>query len=174
MQPRLTRTRADRMIAGVCGGLGHYFGIDPVIVRLIFVVLAVTTFVTPLIYPVLWLIMPDTSGHRAVPQQPGTTIPVPPDARFDPMTGHPLPPRTPNAAPSHAANVEEPVPSPAPAAGSGRSRTLGMVLVAVGSIILVNNVGDAVSRIFGVDVSGLIFPLSLVAVGVYLLRYKTA
>lgn len=36
---RLYRSRQDRMIAGVCGGLGHYFNIDPVIVRLVFLVL---------------------------------------------------------------------------------------------------------------------------------------
>ncbi len=34
---RLYRSRSDRMIAGVCGGLGEYFDIDPTLVRLIFV-----------------------------------------------------------------------------------------------------------------------------------------
>jgi phage shock protein PspC (stress-responsive transcriptional regulator) len=34
---RLYRSRDDRMIAGVCGGLGEYFDIDPTLVRLIFV-----------------------------------------------------------------------------------------------------------------------------------------
>lgn len=35
MNNRLTRSRRDRMIAGVCGGLGNYLGIDPVIIRLL-------------------------------------------------------------------------------------------------------------------------------------------
>ncbi len=34
---KLFRSRDDRMISGVCGGLGEYFGIDPTLVRLIFV-----------------------------------------------------------------------------------------------------------------------------------------
>jgi phage shock protein C len=40
MEKRLYRSRKDRMIWGVCGGLARYFGIDPVIVRIIFVLLA--------------------------------------------------------------------------------------------------------------------------------------
>jgi phage shock protein C len=39
MTNRLYRSRKDRLVGGVCGGLGAYFGIDPVIVRLVFVVL---------------------------------------------------------------------------------------------------------------------------------------
>lgn len=37
-QKRLLRSRTDRQIAGVCGGLGEYFNIDPTIVRLLFVI----------------------------------------------------------------------------------------------------------------------------------------
>ena len=35
---RLYRSRTSRLIAGVCGGIGEYFGIDPIIVRIIAVV----------------------------------------------------------------------------------------------------------------------------------------
>lgn len=38
---RLYRSRSNRMIAGVCGGISEYFSIDPTIVRLIFVLLAI-------------------------------------------------------------------------------------------------------------------------------------
>jgi phage shock protein C len=34
---QLYRSRQDRMIGGVCGGLGEYFGIDPTLVRILFV-----------------------------------------------------------------------------------------------------------------------------------------
>ena len=40
-EKRLYRSRNDRMLNGVCGGLGDYFGIDATIVRLIFVAIAV-------------------------------------------------------------------------------------------------------------------------------------
>ena len=39
MTKRLKRSRSDRKIAGVCGGLGNYFDIDPVIFRLIWILL---------------------------------------------------------------------------------------------------------------------------------------
>lgn len=53
------RSRSESLIAGVCGGIGEYFSVDPVIVRLIFILLGLTTWgVGLLIYGVLWLIMP--------------------------------------------------------------------------------------------------------------------
>lgn len=61
---RLTRSADDRMLAGVAGGLAEYFAIDPAIVRLIFVIIAlfgggVTGIV---IYLILWAIMPEASA----------------------------------------------------------------------------------------------------------------
>ncbi|MFN0158992.1 MAG: PspC domain-containing protein, partial [Bacteroidota bacterium] len=41
---KLYRSRAERKLTGVCGGLGTYFGIDPTIVRLLFVVAAIASF----------------------------------------------------------------------------------------------------------------------------------
>lgn len=58
MQPRLMRSRTEVIIAGVCGGLAEYFAIDPVIVRLIFVLVTLTSGLGLLIYPILWLVMP--------------------------------------------------------------------------------------------------------------------
>jgi phage shock protein C len=59
------------MIAGVCGGLGEYFGVDPVIVRFIFVVVTLTSGLGVPVYLVLWLIMPregapGSSGQQSV------------------------------------------------------------------------------------------------------------
>lgn len=56
--PRLYRSRHDRFLGGVCGGLGQYFGIDPVIVRLAFVLL-LTTGIGVLAYLVLWIVVPE-------------------------------------------------------------------------------------------------------------------
>jgi phage shock protein C len=58
MQPRLTRSTTETMIAGVCGGLAEYFNIDPVIVRLIFVLVTLTSGLGIPVYFVLWIIMP--------------------------------------------------------------------------------------------------------------------
>src|SRR5215211_5604527 len=58
MQPRLMRSRTEVIVAGVCGGLAEYFAIDPVIVRLIFVLVTLTSGIGLFIYPILWLVMP--------------------------------------------------------------------------------------------------------------------
>lgn len=56
-EARLYRSRSDRVLAGVAGGLGHYLGVDPVILRIAFVLLAFTGSGF-FIYPISWLIMP--------------------------------------------------------------------------------------------------------------------
>ena len=56
---RLTRSLTDRALAGVCGGLGTYVGVDPWWVRALFVVLGLFTAGTGvLIYLALWYILP--------------------------------------------------------------------------------------------------------------------
>ena len=61
MNTQLTRSSSDRMIGGVCGGLARYFGIDSSIVRLVFVLLVLSG-VSPLVYLVLWVVMPEASA----------------------------------------------------------------------------------------------------------------
>ncbi|SDL65819.1 phage shock protein C (PspC) family protein [Corynebacterium mycetoides] len=56
---RLTRSMTDKWIAGVCGGVAQYFNIDPVLVRLLFVVLVLAGILPGvLLYIVAWIIMP--------------------------------------------------------------------------------------------------------------------
>jgi phage shock protein C len=57
---KLYRSRKDRMIAGVCGGIAEYFNIDPVIVRLIAVILLLPGGFPGLVpYIVLWILVPE-------------------------------------------------------------------------------------------------------------------
>ena len=59
MDKRLYRSRNDRVIAGVCSGLGHYFNLDPVLIRVLAVIVGFMSFGTlVLLYLVLALIMP--------------------------------------------------------------------------------------------------------------------
>ena len=58
MEGRLYRSRSERVIAGVAGGLGQYLGIDPVILRVLLVVLALVTGTGVLLYVVLWILVP--------------------------------------------------------------------------------------------------------------------
>lgn len=67
MTKRLYRSRKDVMIAGVCGGMAEYFDIDPVIVRLLTVLLVFAGGAAILIYLLGWLIIPKApEGHESV------------------------------------------------------------------------------------------------------------
>lgn len=59
MNRRLFRSRSDRQVAGVCGGLAEWLGLDPTVVRLAFVFLTLTGVPVPLAYLVMAIFMPD-------------------------------------------------------------------------------------------------------------------
>lgn len=59
MARKLYRTREDRKIAGVCGGLGEYFDIDPTIIRLLWLALLFAAGSGVLAYIVAWVIIPE-------------------------------------------------------------------------------------------------------------------
>lgn len=58
MTKRLFRSRTDRVIAGICGGIANYFKIDPVIVRLGWVFFVLAGGAGILAYFIAWLIIP--------------------------------------------------------------------------------------------------------------------
>lgn len=157
-QQRLTRSSSDKVIAGVCGGLGRYFGIDPVIVRLIMVALVFAGGVSILIYPILWLVIPiegaagysigqgwqdmqhqaQVLGQQASQQVQSVFSASSAEPRFDPQTGQPI------------AGAQTP----------RRNRTLGLVLLGTGTLMLANYFGSG----------HLVFTLMVLAGGFYLLR----
>jgi len=59
---RLSRTREGRVIAGVCGGIAAYFGIDPTLVRLAFAVFTIFGGAGVLIYLIAWIVIPEEGG----------------------------------------------------------------------------------------------------------------
>jgi phage shock protein C len=68
---RLYRSRTDRWVGGVFGGLGPYLGIDPVVLRLAFIVLAVAG--------QGWIVVAYIIGWAIIPEEPiGYVPPVPP------------------------------------------------------------------------------------------------
>jgi phage shock protein PspC (stress-responsive transcriptional regulator) len=68
---RLYRSRSDRMVSGLCGGLGQYLNTDPTVVRAVVVILSFLFPVTPLAYLVLMLV---------VPEEPASSVAAPPPA----------------------------------------------------------------------------------------------
>ena len=58
-QKRLYRSTQNKVLAGICGGIADYFNVDPVLVRIIFVVLLIASFGTAAIaYLIAWVIIP--------------------------------------------------------------------------------------------------------------------
>ncbi|MEJ8642835.1 PspC domain-containing protein [Streptomyces sp. MS1.HAVA.3] len=57
-RPPLRRSKRDKVLAGVCGGLGRYFELDPVVFRIVLGVLAVTGGVGLIFYGFAWLLLP--------------------------------------------------------------------------------------------------------------------
>lgn len=55
---QLRRSRTDKMVAGICGGLGKYFGLDSTILRLVFVLLMIFAGTGLLAYLIMWLVIP--------------------------------------------------------------------------------------------------------------------
>lgn len=56
---RLFRNKQNKIIGGVCGGLADYFNIDPVIIRILFVVTTIGWGVGLLLYLLLWIAVPE-------------------------------------------------------------------------------------------------------------------
>jgi phage shock protein C len=65
-QRLLRRSRTDKVVAGVCGGLGRYLGIDPIILRIAFVVLAFSGGGGVALYIIAWIVIPEEKEGDAV------------------------------------------------------------------------------------------------------------
>lgn len=68
---RLYRSRNDKMICGVCGGIGDYFNIDSTIIRLLWVAFILSAGTGIIAYIIAWIIIPEEPGEAtptAVPQ----------------------------------------------------------------------------------------------------------
>jgi phage shock protein C len=74
-EPRkLYRSRTQRMVAGVCGGLAEYFNIDTTVIRVLFLVLTLFGGSGLVVYVVMWILVPDAS--KAPPTTPAPPPPV--------------------------------------------------------------------------------------------------
>jgi phage shock protein C len=69
--PRVVRrSRSERVIAGVCGGVGRYLGVDPVLLRIAFIILALANGLGVIAYVVCWVAIPEER-----PDQPSVPAP---------------------------------------------------------------------------------------------------
>jgi phage shock protein C len=89
MQKTLHRSQTNRVIAGVCGGIAEHLSVDPVLVRLIFILLTFATGLGPgiLIYIIAWAIIPESPLIT-----PSTSTQAPPPAPAPEPTPEPVSP----------------------------------------------------------------------------------
>ncbi|PYV14606.1 MAG: PspC domain-containing protein [Acidobacteria bacterium] len=64
---KLTRSRHDKKIAGVCGGLGEYLAVDPTLVRLIWLIAVIFGGTGLLAYVIAWIVMPQEPEPKPAP-----------------------------------------------------------------------------------------------------------
>ena len=70
MAKKLYRSTEDKKIAGVCGGLGDYFDIDPTIIRLIWVSMILAVGSGIIAYILAWIIVPEMPRKTARAAEP--------------------------------------------------------------------------------------------------------
>lgn len=62
---KLYRSKSDRRVAGVCGGLGEYFQVDPLLIRIMFIIAALAGGPGLLLYIILALLMPEALYEKS-------------------------------------------------------------------------------------------------------------
>ena len=63
MEKKLCRSTKDKKICGVCGGIAHYCGVDPTVIRLIAVALTLLAGMSLWVYPIFALLMPESQEY---------------------------------------------------------------------------------------------------------------
>ena len=158
MTERLYRSRKNRILGGVCSGLANYFKIDPVIIRVLFVLFVIFKGFGVLLYIILWIIMPEEpvlfnyySNNTSKPSD-GTTE----ENKTENATNSDETKMNSENIPNFTMN-ETPVPKTSKSSFIG-----GIILIAGGFLLLFDNLFDIIDRID-------IFPLLFIGIGIYLI-----
>lgn len=116
---RLYKSKKNKTIAGVCGGIAEYFDIDPVVVRLIFILFLFIGGSAIIAYIIGAIIMPNPPEEHVESTDNDT--------------------KAPSKKPSTKTVQKEPAPVPSPASRSKPSLIIGIILVLVGAYFLMGN-----------------------------------
>ncbi|MDI6871260.1 MAG: PspC domain-containing protein [Bacillota bacterium] len=114
MDKRLYRSRDDRVIAGVCGGLAEYLKIDANLVRLVWALFSFPGAIGLPLYILAWILVPEAPGRW--------------------VQWHPAGDET-----GEAASAAQPGQAMAPASGEQRGRWAGAILLILGALFLLEN-----------------------------------
>ena len=141
---KLYRSVSDRMVGGVCGGLGTFLNIDPVFVRLLFVVLLFGTDFGFILYLLLWIIIPEEGKDYGFSE----------NSLGDKVK-------------SMGDDIQQAVSQPHPQAGL----ILGAGLIAIGGILFLERLNLSWMQWFDLDI---LWPVLLIVGGLVLLFRKQA
>lgn len=139
MKDRLYRSRRVRVLGGVAGGLAKYFNLDPILVRVLFVIITILHGFGVLLYVILWIVVPEEPFEIAYP--PNQESP-------EPNTQSNM-------------NFDATVPPQTKSNGTGRI-VAGVILIGIGLIFFADRI------IPSFDLSD-VFPIALIIVGALLL-----
>jgi phage shock protein C len=155
MNRRLYRSRRDSILGGVAGGVADYFDMDPSIVRIIWVVLAlVTGGIFLVLYIVMWIVVPEGPNAATVAQAAGAAPPAEPGSEAA-ATGE-----TPPAEAS--ASTWEVQEQRLRRGGAGGAVIFGLILIGLGVWFLIDRYVPAID-------TDLLWPIALVILGIVLL-----
>ncbi|HET7088058.1 MAG TPA: PspC domain-containing protein [Anaerolineae bacterium] len=160
MEKRLYRSRTDRMLGGVCGGLGAYFGVDPTLVRLVFALLFVFGGSGFLLYLILWIVLPE-EGRAYASSEETVRANTQEIAERGKQLGEDVKAAFGGASGTGAPGALSAEARPAQTSNEG-AKIFGLILIGIGVIFLLGNVLPAFSF-------STWWPLVLVVVGVALL-----
>jgi len=115
---RLYRSRKDRMISGICGGIGEYFKVDPVLVRVVAILLVFTGGVGVVAYIAGLFIIPEQPLAENEPEEQPS-----PEPESSSNEQHPVEAQSSQATPSHSGPV-----------------VFGLILVILGAFFMLRNI----------------------------------
>lgn len=157
MPDRLERSTINRVWSGVCGGLGEYFAVDPTLVRIFFVLATIFTGgLFFIVYIALVVLMP-MPGRPAPFQSGSTPPPAPGETPAGGATESTQPIGTPPAYAVHS-----------PEAARRRREAGGWILVALGIVFLLANVGT-----FRYVQWQYVWPIALIALGAFVVLQRS-
>ena len=156
---------SDRILGGVCSGLAAEFHLDPLWVRLGFVLLAFVHGLGILLYVLLWLLMPEPADGAVAGRSGFESMTADLRRLWAEIQGQPVgtsgaQTATPTSAAS-ATTTRTPAGSPVQASRRNGTLYLGVILIAIGVIALANNAGYIIWEVW--------WPGILIGLGVLLL-----
>ena len=171
MAKKLYRSNSQKIFGGVAGGVAEYFDIDPVLVRVLFLILIFGYGISLIAYLIMWIIVPISPFYQSYEMPMGNPV------TGNPVTGNPEAGQAssenaeanPNQAQANEYYQQHPYYQEAEQKDSHNSTQMkkffGVILIVVGGLIFI----DEVMPNFDFD---FVFPLLLVATGGYIIMHK--